>query len=372
VRANGRANARVRSSRMSPADLFSRHPRLPLATKSAVAASAAWLAVQPLSGVADRYPYYAPLGAVVATGATVVSSLRTTVQSILAVVIGAVLAVATRSVPVPEVVALAFVVAAGTLLGGWRRIGAMASWVPISGLFILIIGRADPTDYPLAYIGLTALGALVGVAVNAAVPQLRLTSTRVSEADLLETLAGQLEDLAEGLEQDALLTAEQWQQRERAIEPQSERLRQVVAETTEARRINWRARRWQDLADRQFAQARALQQLSFLVEDITSLVVERENADRAQVALGPTLRPTAAAALRAMATALRSVDGASGDPGALRAADSAVQDLVRAIREMRLRTDDDLFAAGTIVTTVRRAVAALVPAELADELPTDM
>ena len=357
---------------MSPADLFARHPRLPLAVKSAVAASAAWLVVQPLSGVADRYPYYAPLGAVVATAATVVSSLRTTVQSILAIVMGAALAVGTRLVPVPEVVAMAFVVAAGTLLGGWGRVGAMASWVPISGLFILIIGRTDPTNYAVAYIGLTALGALVGVVVNAAVPQLRLSSARVSESDLLDTLAGQLDDLADGLDQDPLLTPEEWQRRERAIEPQSERLREVVAETTEARRINWRARRWQDLADRQFARAHALQRLSFLVEDITSLVVERENADRTHVALGPTLRPAAATALRAMARALRQVDGASGEPDSLRATDRAVQELVLAIRELRLRTEDDLFAAGTIVTTLRRAVAALVPPELADELPTEI
>jgi uncharacterized membrane protein YgaE (UPF0421/DUF939 family) len=357
---------------MSPADLIARHPRLPLAVKSAVAASAAWLVVQPLSGVADRYPYYAPLGAVVATAATVVSSLRTTVQSILAIAMGAALAVGTRLVPAPEVVALAFVVAAGTLLGGWGRVGAMASWVPISGLFILIIGRTDPTNYAVAYIGLTAFGALVGVAVNAAVPQLRLSSARVSESDLLDTLAGQLDDLADGLVQDPLLTPEEWQRRERAIEPQSERLREVVAETTEARRINWRARRWQDLADRQFARAHALQRLSLLVEDITSLVVERENADRTHVALGPTLRPAAATALRAMARALHEVDGASGEPDSLRATDRAVQDLVLAIRAMRLRTEDDLFAAGTIVTTLRRAVAALVPPELADELPTEI
>jgi uncharacterized membrane protein YgaE (UPF0421/DUF939 family) len=356
---------------MSPADLLAKHPRVPLALKSAVAASIAWLVVQPLSGIADRYPYYAPLGAVVATGATVVSSLRTSLQSVLALLIGAALGVGARLVPWPEVVALAVVVAAGTVLGGWRRVGAMSSWVPISGLLILIIGRTDPDRYAAAYIGLTALGALVGVAVNAAVPSLPLTAARASEEALLETLADQLDDLAEGLDQDPLLSPEQWQQRQHAIEPQTERLREMVEEFTEARRINWRAHRWQDLADRQYTQARALQQLSFLVEDITWLVVEREHAERRQVALGPTLRPAAAAALRSMAAALRSVEGPSGEPEALRAVDRAIQDLVRAIREVRLRTDDDLFAAGTIVTAVRRAVAALVPAELADELPTD-
>ena len=55
-------------------DVLGRYPRVPLALKSAFAAGLAWLAVLPLGGVADEYPYYAPLGAVVAMGATVVTS----------------------------------------------------------------------------------------------------------------------------------------------------------------------------------------------------------------------------------------------------------------------------------------------------------
>ena len=47
--------------------LITARPRTLLALKAAVAAGLAWLVVLPFSGVADDYPYYAPLGAVVAT-----------------------------------------------------------------------------------------------------------------------------------------------------------------------------------------------------------------------------------------------------------------------------------------------------------------
>ena len=39
---------------------------LNLSLKAALAAALSWLAVLPLWGVADEYPYYAPLGAVIA------------------------------------------------------------------------------------------------------------------------------------------------------------------------------------------------------------------------------------------------------------------------------------------------------------------
>lgn len=139
----------------------------------------------------------------------------------------------------------------------------------------------------------------------------------------------------------------------------------MVTEETGARRVNWRARRWRETADRQYAWAQALQRLSFLVEDITNLVVEQEHAGREEVVLGPTLRPPIARALRAMSQALRSMQGDTAEPEALRGADSAIQELTVAIRDARVQHEDDLFAAGTIVTAVQRAVAALVDNNLA-------
>lgn len=68
---------------------------------------------------------------------------------------------------------------------------------------------------------------------------------------------------------------------------------------------------------------------------------------------------------------LGSVEGETADPDELRNADDAVCRLALEIREERARSLSDMFAAGTVVTGVRRAMASLVPAELRNELPSD-
>ena len=348
-----------RRGRTRVRDAVARHPRVPLAVKCAVAAALAWVVVLPLGGVADEYPYYAPLGAVVATGTTVVNSIRASVQGVLALLLGAALSIAAAMVPLPEVIAIAVVVGFGTLLAGWDQLGDMASWVPMSGLFILIIGRSDPDDYAIAYVGLTGFGAVIGVLVNAAVPPLPLTAAGVTQSALIQTLADQLDDLADGLLQEPLLSPKEWRDRQWAIEPQNRQMRLMVEQATEARRANWRARGWRETAERQYTLGRALEQLSFMVEGITNLVVEQEHAERPVVVLGPTLRPPTAAALQAMAEALRSMNGETAESTTLRRADDAVLVLAQAVRDLRGRTEDDLFAAGTIVTAIRRGIAAL-------------
>ena len=347
-----------------------RHPRVPLSLKCAVAGALAWLLVLPLGGVADDYPYYAPLGAVVAMGATVVNSLRASVQSVLALLLGAGVSFVVGVLPLPEVVAVASVVGVGTALAGWSYLGPMASWVPISALFILTIGRSDAGDYAAAYVGLTGLGAVVGVLVNAAVPPLPLTATGSSQSDLLEALASQLDDLADGLLQHRLLSPDEWEERRWAVEPRNAQMRHLVDEAVEARRGNWRASRWRETADRQYILARALEQLSFMVEAITGLIVEQEHAERRTVVLGPTLRPPTASALQAMAQVLRCVEDGTAEPDALYRADRAVGELAHAVRDLRGRTEDDLFAAGTIVTAVRRGIRALADEETAERLET--
>ena len=344
---------------------------LNLSLKAALAAALAWLAVKPLWGFADEYPYYAPLGAVIAVTSTVAGSVRETFQALAAIAVGATLAVSVTLVDLPVVADLALVVAVGTAISGWHRFGSKAAWVPISALFILIIGRGDPTDFVAAYLGLTGLGAAVGIALNVAFPPLTLAPMADSVTRLRKLLADQLDDLADGLLRDQAPTSEEWRERMRAIRPTTEEMQRVVGHATDGRRANWRARRWSSHAEHRYQQARALQQVAFLIEDITALVVDQERAERENVALGPSLRPYAARALCAVAEVLRSVEGDTADPEQLRKADGAVLALAEAIRETRNRSSSDLFAAGTVVTGARRALASLVPDELRGELPSD-
>ena len=147
-------------------------PHLLMSVKAALAAAIAWLLVQPMGGLADEYPYYAPLGAVIAVTTTVAGSMRESLQGLAAIFTGAALALVSQTTPLPVVIDLALVVAAGTFLSVWRGYGSMGSYVPVTGVFTLILGAGDAVDYAVAYVGLVSLGALVGITLNIAFPPL--------------------------------------------------------------------------------------------------------------------------------------------------------------------------------------------------------
>ncbi|CCG05542.1 hypothetical protein [Blastococcus saxobsidens] len=341
---------------------WARHPRFGLAVRAAVAASAAWGLAQLLPAPLADYPYYAPLGAVIATTATTLAgSVRTSAQTVASIALGAAVAVAGDAVLDHRLVTVAVVVAAGVLLAGWERLGSPSSWLPTSALFVLILGHDNPAAYVLGLGGVTFLGALVGVAVAAAFPPLPLVPAEQTLAALRDTLAGQLDDVVDGLRQEHPPTQDEWRGRRRTIDPLLAQMRSAVQQTDEARRGNRRAGRYRLAADRLYRQARALESLTLLVEDLTLVIAETEIAENERVALGPHLRPAAGQTLAALAGALRSVDGAAADPGAIGRADAAVEAFTAELRRARATTDDDLFEAGNIVENVRRSLAAVRP-----------
>lgn len=317
-----------------------------------------------------EYPYYAPLGAVIAVSTTVAGSVRESVQGVVAIVLGAGVARAVDMVFPTNLVTISVVVLVGVLVGGWNRLGAMASWVPIAGLFVLIIGNTDPLDYVIAYGGFTMLGALIGIALNLAFPPLPLTPAEATLTRLRDTLADQLCDLADGLRQQQPLTGDEWDKRRWAIEPVSAEMRTTIQHAADARRGNHIARRYRNKADLQYQQARALERLSFLVEDLTLLVAETEHSANERVALGPSLRNPAAAVIERLADVLRSVDGPAAGRHELAAADEALHDLVLVLRETRDTSEEDLFVAGSIVVSLRRCLGAVVPADLVGTVPS--
>ena len=334
-------------------------PQLALAAKAALAAALAWLVVLPLGGFADDYPYYAPLGAVVAVTSTFASSLRSAAQSVMAIAAGATIAGTTQALEIPEVAALAVVVGVGTLVGAWPMLGVMGGWVPISALFVLIVGGDDPSYYVAAYLGLTTVGAAAGVVVNGVFPPLPLTANSLTLRRLRSILADQLDDLADGLLQHDLPDAGEWQARRWNLAPHLAEMHRLSQQVAEARRANWRERRWRQAAERQRQHALTLGALAVLVEQLVELVVNRESADAHEVALGPGLRPVTAGGLEAMAAVLRA-----------RPEDEAWQEafatLSRNIEELRVATraawrdhQEDRFTAAAIVVDLERAAQSL-------------
>lgn len=342
--------------------------------RAAVAAVLAWSIVLPMGGLADDYPFYAPLGAVVATTASVIGSVRETIRTIAAMALGVAVAVVSTPLPVPA--ALLLVVALGTaLVTSWplaKVLGDGGAWVPVTALFVLVIGGDDPWTYATAYVGLTALGALVALVVNATWPPLPLRAEARALAHVRDRLADRLAAVAHSLRGQRPPTPEEWQQQVSDLDTLVTLMRAVAAQAGEARRANWRVRRWADAAERRYAEARALERLALLVEDIGDLLADQEHAERAHVALGPDLRPYAAQALEALAALLHSVEGGVEDrtedevedgveSRAVAQARQRAEELVAAMRRVRAGTGDDLITAGALATSIQRTLSSLLP-----------
>lgn len=337
------------------------YPLLPLAIKAALAAALAWLIIRPFAGVADDYPYYAPLGAVVVVSSKLAHTLHTSAQTVLAIALGTSLALLARQLPVPGVVALALVVGLGTIVGAWRPIGEMAGWVPIAGLFTLVVGGPDPERYMFAYLGLTAVGAVVGLLVNVIAPPLPLIATRKVQNALREMLADRLEWLGDGLDSDRLPRADEWVEGQKATDVHRQEAEDLITGTLELSRLNWRARRRMDVARRQLEQGQALGHLAFLVDEMAELLAHEVTAEHEQVALGRDLRAPAARALRRAAEAVRSVESALADAELLTKAVEATDEFADAIENRPADCADDSFVAGNLVVAVRRVLDTIAP-----------
>lgn len=320
--------------------------------RAAGAAAVAWLVVSQMGGLADNYPYYAPMGAVAAVTASVVASMRESVQTVAAMAIG--VALATAATFLPTGIAILLVAGGGVLVKAWPVLGSAGAWTPITAIFVLIIGGDDPLRYAAAYIGLFTLGAAIGFVSTVLAGPLPIADVDRSLATLRDRLAEQLDKLADGLDGTDAPTPDQWDERREDLEPIIAEVHDLIDHATAARRVNWRAKRWQEVADHQYQAARMLSQLTNLVDDITDLLVEEENAYRNEVVLGPPLRPKTSNALSAAADVLRELADGEADPEARHRAWEALEELIEDLRSTRTETGDDLLSASSIVTALRR------------------
>lgn len=334
----------------------SRGPMLLRAADAALAASLAWLLVQLLGGLGDRYPYLAPLGAVITVSESVAASVREGAAVIRNLVLGAILGTLVLQAGLPTTLALALVIGLGTLLQGFRPVARGSSWISYSAVLVLLVGSDDPLGYGLAYAGLTSLGALVALAVMTALPPLLVGSGSQVIAEAGAALAGQLDDLAEGLAHDEAPTEEEWLPLRRALNPEWRHLTDTVQAAALARRGNWRAAWWSSRAEQQERVARLVGGTFPLVQHLVLLLTHDERADRTSLALGPELRPVTVTVLRAWADLVRvATRGDDLHDAATRLA-TCLDQLAERLRTARVATDSDTFTAGAVVSTVRRGL----------------
>lgn len=166
--------------------------------KAAAAALIAWVIAHEV--LHDPMALMAPWVAVVLVQATVYGSLLRAGQQFAAICVGAVLAAASQALTGGNILgALAVCMPLLMLLSNWHRFGDQGVYAATTALFTLTM---DPVTMSAVghRLGQAALGAVIGIAVNALVlPPVHLRDVRENLAGLAHQAGDTLHTVAEGL-----------------------------------------------------------------------------------------------------------------------------------------------------------------------------
>jgi hypothetical protein len=337
-------------------------PRLLQAVKTAVAVAIAWKLAPLMPGVADDYPYYAPLGVIVASFPTLMGSIKNAAQTLAGLVLGVGLAAAVIIFSEPSVLTVSLVVGIGILFSGIPQLGAGRDYVPIAGLFVLIVGGPNADGYSIGYVSQMTLGIVIGLLVNLVVaPPLRVTAAVKELSRLRGALGLHLGSLADALDASWPPEEGEWSSQGQTLATTTTAVRRALAEADESRRINPRARiRPHDLSS-DYDDLAALENVTFYVRDLTDVLAGAAWGTPVPVELPDVLRPPLAAAVRATGTVVTEWDTGSMSLTTLQEADDAVAAVTDAIHDHRELGAQAIVAASAATLDLTRMLVALRP-----------
>lgn len=182
--------------------LWDRNPIAANAFRTMLAVALAWIVAYNLPGEASNYAYYAPLGAVIATTNNPGGSLRTALQASAAIVLGGTAAIVADFFGDHDGwLAMGITVGIAVVLGSFRWLGPMGSWVPTAALFTLIFGGGD-----LPFVGyytlLILLGAAMAVLIAVVLPGQPVAQAEQNLDRLRYALSNRVEEVIDRLEDD--------------------------------------------------------------------------------------------------------------------------------------------------------------------------
>jgi hypothetical protein len=344
-------------------------PRLLVAAKAALAVAIAWTVAGYLPGVANEYPYYAPLGALVSMYPTLMSSVRNSLQTLGGLAVAIVLAGAVLLVSEPNVLTISLAVGAGALVAATGIFGANREYIPVTALFVLIVGGPNADGYSIGYLEQLTLGIAIGLAVNLLIlPPLTLDAVGHQLGHFRGRLAGHLSDLAAALTENWPPEQDDWADQGEALVEVARNVRDALYHAEDSRKGNPRARiHRRDLAlDRD--DLAALETVTFHVRDLTDVLSGAVWDTPIALELRPELRPPLSRALGAVAAVLADWEPDSSEqeerpaPTAFDAAEAAVAELMTALNARSDTAPATAIGAATaIALDLTRILAALRP-----------
>ena len=350
-------------------DRLRRRVDLPRLLRLAGAATTSYAAAVAL--VPESRPVLAPLTALLVVHVTLVASLMSSLQRVVSVVAGVLLAVAFSALVGLTVWSLGLLVAVALLVGQLLKLGDHLLEVPISAMLVLAVGGASGAASERVLE--TLVGAAVGAAVNILLPPaVRTRDAGAAVERYAARLARVLERAADDLDEGTSVErATERLQEARRLDGAVVELDRELVEAERSRRLNARAL----LTPRADATLRTgLDALEHTAVDVRSLfhaildgVSERPESVRgseAQRALATLLRALADT-VRAFGGLLRAETAGSGepDPAGLATALEALHEARALLTELLLvdpQQDLDLWELnGSLLATVDRVLREL-------------
>ncbi|TFD29860.1 FUSC family protein [Cryobacterium cryoconiti] len=359
------AQASVRHARSTASWLgvTATSPRIVQALKAAVAVAIAWTIAPLLPGVADDYPYYAPLGALVSMYPTLMSSVRNALQTLGGLTVGILLAGLVIILSEPNVFTISLAVGVGAVIAATGWFGANREYIPVTALFVLIVGGPNADGYSIGYLVQMTLGILVGLAVNLVFfPPLALEAVGHQLTRFRCTLADHLSEVAEALADSWPPEQDGWASRSQDLVAVGRAVRAAVSHADDSRKGNPRARTNQRNLRSDYDDLAALENVTFHVRDLTEVLAGAVWGLPIQLELRPEMRPALSRTLQTLAALLKDWDPDDGEQTAFAEADAALKDLMAELDERRGSAPaTSLGVASTVAMDVTRILAALRP-----------
>ncbi|GAA1254952.1 hypothetical protein GCM10009589_02450 [Arthrobacter pascens] len=249
-------------------------PRLQLAAKAGLAAGLAFLIAPYMPGAAAQYPYYAPLGALVAMYENVAGSMRQGFQTLVGLAAGIGLSFLLLSFGATPL-SVGIVMALGVLLAGLPRLGAGRDWIPTAALLVLLVGGNNPDDFSFGYLLQMGVGVAIGVIVNLLVfPPLHFNAAALSLTELRLALARQLTDMGAAVHEKWPPEHEDWSLRSDELARSARSVRDAVQKADASREANPRRRFHPRDVDLDYRNVRDLERVTFHIQDMTEVLAE--------------------------------------------------------------------------------------------------
>ncbi|PTT18932.1 FUSC family protein, partial [Microbacterium sp. HMWF026] len=259
----------------------------------------------------------------------------------------------------PRIVAVAAVILIGVLLAGVRALGVGRDWVAIAGLFVLLLGGADPDGYSSSYLITMAFGVVVGVVVNlVVVPPLRVGRADDRLTALRDDVGAALHGIADALA-GRRFAPEVGDAATASLTATLAEVREEVDLADESRRYNPRGRRLQAPRDLNRRRLDALTGIAEATRELSAALARLTADPVVDTRLPSATRRSLADAVGAVARLVTAPPSPEATARPLGEAEAALADYTGRLRH--LSVDDEPLDAWEAAVSLRRVIAACGP-----------